>query len=441
MNKQKRVPGIDFQVKGFCLPAFFIIALFLGSPVWSQEKTKEETVPPAIARELNAVYELLENDKAWEALDRLAALKKKEGGHYLISFALGNCYMTVERYSRARDAYLETLDKSPSYAPAWFNLAKSYFELKQYGLAGDAFVRSADLSPRKNPETLYYAGAAYFNGNNPRKALQIFDQLLSDNPREVKAEWKATLVQVLLAVQQNGRALTLMEELAETTTGPQKKQWREALLHQYLTLHNHQQALNLVRTLTREDPLEPRWWKGLVHIHLLANQQEEALAALMVYTRLKEPDAEEKKLLADLSLSVGIPAQSLEVLEKILDDGWDRDAVKKTVHCHILLQQPQKALEWVEKGISRDPGDKDFLMLKGSLLFSMKSYDKAIMAFNAAVQRDEAMGEAWLMLGYSAWYAEKPDIAVNAMEKALHFDPQKNRAREALQRLKAGDGS
>jgi predicted Zn-dependent protease len=132
---------------------------------------------------------------------------------------------------------------------------------------------------------------------------------------------------------------------------------------------------------------------------------------------------------------VGIPAASVDLLEEVLAAGWDLNTLEKLVQSYLSRHQPEKALEWVKKGLKRDENSKALLMLKGNLLFSMKAYDEAMTVFDLLTHKDNSLGQAWLMLGYAAWNAEKLETAYRAMEKARTFSAQKKSAVEAMKGL------
>ena len=397
----------------------------------------QQTLPPSVARGLNKAYDHLENGRINQAVSLIGDMQQKGMDHYLVWFALGNAYMMAEKYQKAKSAYGKTIERKEDYAPAWYNMARCFMALKQDKEAGNGFLKAYDLSTDKNPETLYYASYAYFTGDQPQRALNIFQQLTSRHGQQIKLEWKATLARIYLALRQPGKAISLFEELARNTTGNEKKQWQEVLLHQYLSLEMNQKALNYVKRLNREDPLEPKWWKGLVHIHLLEDHYKAALVSLTVYGYLVKLSDEEKKLMADLSLSLDMPAESIDILEEVLSVKWDTRTLEKLVQSYRLRHQPEKALEWVKKGLKRDESNKDLLMLKGNLLFELSAWEEAMAVFQQLTQMDPALGQAWLMLGYAAWNAEKLETAYRAMERAGSFEAQRKPAGEAMRRIKA----
>jgi tetratricopeptide (TPR) repeat protein len=389
----------------------------------------------SVSRAVNHSYDLLEEGRIDEAVAHLLSTQKKGHDHYLLHFALGNCYMQAGQYAVATKEYLLSVEKAPEYAPAWFNLAKSRYELKDYEKAAKAFISAYDLASEKNAADLYYAGISFLTADLPGKALDVFDRLMTSHHEEIKPEWKAAKVHILLALERNREALPLIVELAITTDGALKKQWQETLLYQYILLDMNDKALSYAEKLTREDPMEPRWWKGLSHLNLNRGRHREALVALTVCGHLTPLKREEKKLMADLSAAVEIPALSVEILMDILLEKWDADVVKAVVRNFVSLHQPDKALEWVETGLSKGPVDADLLMLKGNILFVEKDYAGAASVFEKMTRQGDVSGRPWLMLGYAAWNMEDIETAYRAMKRATTYPRQQKEAEKALQSL------
>jgi len=409
----------------------FIVCLLLpGKGIFAKER-----VPFQVGRAINTAHVFIDKDQIAEAIDHLASFIKKGNDHYMVFFALGNCYMLDNRFSEAKETYLLAVKQSSDYTPAWFNLAKSYFELKEYGKAGEMFAEAYDRSTEKKAKTLYYAGASFLSGDQPEAALQVFQKLIKFHNEEITLNWKTTLVHILLTLKRPRDALPVIEELSEKFEGQNKKKWQETRLYQYLDLDLNKRALEYAEQLTREGPLEPKWWKGLMHLHLMENNNMDALVALTVYGNLVKLSIEEKQLMADLSMVLDIPIRSIALLENILSQTWDSEALKKLAHSFIALNRPEDALKWVEEGLTRDSKNKDFLKLKGNLLFMMESYKDAQNAFTALLDEDPTLGDVWLMLGYAAWNAEDLRAAYQSMTKAETFAAQKKPAQEALRKL------
>lgn len=443
-----------------------IVCILVQPPVYADQK---EEIPRSVGLVLNKAYGFLDKkeiSKAIEILESFQAKGKKNlkpGArnriqdrkgytHYLVDFTLGNCYLLSDRMpnhiSKAASHYNSAIKKKPDFSPAWLNLARCHYELNRPEQAGICFLTAYDTADEKKPEILFYSATSFMAAEDNENALKVLKRLLSSHKDRMKIEWKESLVQVYLAVNQPYDALPLIEELATKTGGKKKKQWQKVLLHQYLSLNMNAKALDYARQLTREYPLEFKWWKALAHLHLMENRYEKGLVALTVYSHLTPLTDQEKRLLADLNLTLGIPIQAALLYEEILSKNMDIGIVEKLAESYLSLHRPQDALQWVEKGLGRSPETK-LLMLKGNLLYDMKKYPEAMVVFESIPRYEhsghehsghehsggEHSGQALLMAGYSAWNAGNMDRAQQAFKKASHYSKQRKTARKLLRQL------
>ena len=213
--------------------------------------------------------------------------------------------------------------------------------------AATAFLNAYDTSEEKKAELLYYGAVACMAADQHEKALAVFDRLMAAHSSEMKLEWKESLVHVYLALDVPRKALPFIKELAEKTTHARRRQWQEVLLHQYVNLNMAHQALLYARQLTREYPVDPKWWKALAHLHLSESRNEAGLVALTVYGLLTPLTDEEKKLMAELSAAVGVPARAAKFYEDILSKTTDTSLVKRIAETYRMqdVDQPRAVVE------------------------------------------------------------------------------------------------
>ncbi len=411
--------------------SWFLITLIfcLLDPLYGYTAQKDDIPFPARIT-LDKAYLFLEKKEILKAIEILesfqakgektlkpGALDRKGYRHYMIYFTLGNCYLMLDSPSEAVSHYQSALTKKPDFSPGWMNLAKCYYDLNQHVEAGRSFLKGYDTADEKKPEALYYSAVSFLVAEDNKKALEVFERLLALHNDQIKIEWKESLVQAYLACEKPHKALPYIEELAEKTSGKKKKQWQEVLLYQYVSLQMKTKALNYAGWLTKKYPLEPKWWKALANLHLSENRYEKALVALTIYSFLKPLSEQEKKFMADLNLTLGIPIQAARFYEDIISKKMEPETTKRLVHSYLSLHNSQKALESIEKGLNHVSDDK-LLMLKGQILYEMEKYREAMAAFEETTRKNPDMGQAWLMLGYAAWNADDISKARHAFKNA-----------------------
>ena len=424
----RRYSNIDRCFITFHLALLFAVVFFSYGQLFAET----ENLSARAFSLLKRASHLVEKNEVDKAIDILKSYEPGKPDAYMIQFELGNCYMLVKQYNEANSAYLASIKLNAAYGPAWHNLANSYIELNQYEKAGDAFVQAYERYNPKRPDILYYAASTYFAGDDPKTALAIFNRLTALHPDDIKLEWQQVHVQILLANNMPKVALPIIEKLANGMQREKQKEWQEFLLYHYLSLEMHHKALSYVRSLTKADPLEVRWWKAMAQITLTMNRYKDTLVALTVYGHLAPLSADEKKLMADLYLMLDIPGQSTAILEDLMETTTDAALIEKIVYGFTAQHKPEDALKWIEKGLTVDPRSIKLLMLKGDVLFQLKSYEASKNTFQHVVNLDKDEGKAWLMMGYAAWYGEDLNTAIRAMKQAATFPKQKKAATDAL---------
>lgn len=407
-----------------------------------------KNLPPAVRIILVKINAMLQRKDYPRAIETLLAFQAKGGPvsdaaqsdaggfhHPEIYYCLGNCYFLQGQYKPAIAAYGHTVARDPMHSFAWLNLAKANYELTKYAEAGRCFGRAYDTATEKKPEHLYFSAVASFLAGDYRQSTERFDRLLAVHPAAMKTEWKENLVHALMAADQQRRALSHIRELADIFTGDKQIQWQEILLYQYLKLDMRTEALAYAQKLTQQAPSIAKWWKGLAHIQLNDGRYEDALAALTVYSFLTPLTMEEKKLLADLNLQLGIPVKAAPVYETYLQEKSDKRILQRLALAYLQLGRPDAALERIDE-FGGSAKDVELMLLKGELHYMLKQYDKAAVAYrDAARKKGRHKGRAWLMAGYAAWQMDDIAASKKAFVKARAHERQKKAAAEALRQL------
>ncbi|MGD9223255.1 MAG: tetratricopeptide repeat protein [Desulfobacteraceae bacterium] len=431
--------------------AFYICSIGVLFSVWFVSATAvaaPRKLPPAVRIILIKVNAMIQKKDYSRAVETLLAFQAKGGPppapgrsdgkgyhHPEIYYSLGNCYLYQDQYAPAITAYGDSLARDPDHTFAWLNLAKASYEVADYAQAGRCFGRGYETAQEKKSVHIYYSAVAYFMAGDHRQSIATFDRLLANHPGALKPQWKENLVHALMAADLQRRALPYIRELAGIYTGDKQIQWQEILLYQYVKLDMRVEALAYARTLTRRAPAMAKWWKALTHIQLNDGRYKEALAALTIYSFLKPLTLDEKKLLADLNLQLGIPVKAAPVYEDYLRERTDKKLLQQLALAYSQLDRPEIALKRIDT-FQINPGDVDLMLLKGQLHYLLKQYDKAAAAYRKAAQiKGKHVGRAWLMAGYAAWQMDDIAASRKAFAKARAHDRQKKAAASALRQL------
>ncbi|MBI5216329.1 MAG: tetratricopeptide repeat protein [Ignavibacteriae bacterium] len=91
-------------------------------------------------------------------------------------------------YKKAVAALKDEINKKPSSAEAYFNLALAYGKLGQHDNEISAYEEASKLTPNK-PETYFNLGNAYIDKGDKHKAIEVFKQAISLRPDYLKAHY------------------------------------------------------------------------------------------------------------------------------------------------------------------------------------------------------------------------------------------------------------
>jgi tetratricopeptide (TPR) repeat protein len=405
-------------------------------------------LPSAVRAVLVKTNSMLQEKDYPRAIETLLAFQSKGGSfsetgrpdpkgyhHPEIYYYLGNCYLFQEQYQAAITAYGHSVTGDPNHTYAWLNLAKAHYETANYTEAGRCFGQGYDTGSQKKPEHLYFSAAAHLMAGDHHRSIRLFERLMAAHPAAMTPEWKESFVHALMAADMQRRALPYIRELADVFAGDKQIQWQEILLYQYVKLDMRVEALRYARELARRTPTVAKWWKALAHIQLNDSRYEEALGALTIYSFLNPLTMDEKQLLADLNLQLGIPVKAAPIYQTCLQEKSDKKILQHLVLAYRQLGRTDAALELVD-AFQIDPGDADLMLLKGELHYQLKQFRQAAAAYRKAARtKGKHAGRAWLMAGYAAWQTDDIAASKQAFARAEAHTRQKKAARAALRQL------
>lgn len=412
-----------------------------------QAEGKRVPLPAALI--MNEANELVANDRVSDAIELLEGFKAKSldlGNtnikrpdprgyrHYLVSFLLGNLYLTTDQVTKAITEYQWTVKKEPTYFQAWSNLAKAYFDAQRFDEAANAFTRAYLLDEEHNPEYLYYAAVALLSNDYPQDAVRVLNRIRRFHPDGMPLSWKKLLVSIYFKLETPRDALPLIKEIIASESGDEIRKWQEILVSQYIYLEMKQEAMAYAELLVSIDPAYGKWWKTLASLKLENELYSETLTALIIYSKLESLTMEEQKLLASLCLALEIPVEASRIYEDIARQTLNKEILSGLIASYSRLHQPEEVIRWISIGLEQFEDD-ELRYLKGNLLFELARFAEAIQDYTKLTQSTAKRGEAWLMLGYSYINLSDTKAAVNALGEAIKFPKQESAAREMLRRI------
>ncbi len=425
---------------------FGLVFIFPGRVATAAEKTD---MPPSVRILLHKVRACMEKEEYPSAIALILERQKKSKAgkqeaactHPKVCLALGNCHLLLKQYSQAETAYTDALKLDPEMMDARLNLAKVYTDTNNYPKAARAFALAYDLSAPKAAEYLYYSAVMTLMEGKAGAASTILDRLFAAHPEKVTRQWRETYANALIRAEYWKKAIPVVKQLAMETDGEDKIRWQETLLQIFLTTDDLKRARDWATSLAREAPAQARWWKALVHIHLSLDNYDKALDCMIIYGFAAPLSAPEKKLLADLSLQLGIPARAIGMYEDILAGDAPckpkerQNLIQRLINAFRQTGQLDRALAVLD-GVSAQDCTAELLMLKGDLLYEAKDFKAADTAYRLAARGNcPQRGQAWLMAGYAAWQCNNLPASKTAFEQAARFKRHRKDAMAAMAQL------
>ncbi|WP_286820250.1 tetratricopeptide repeat protein [Desulfobacter sp. UBA2225] len=433
------------------LKTVIVILAFAAAIFFPLEKSLAQgyqKMPVGIQRLLINVRKAMDKNDYAAAVKLIQADQAKSKSntpcsHPTVCLALGNCFLMQKEMPHAESAYLTALSLDKNYLDAQVNLAKIYTDTNQTAKAVKAFWAAYQLSDPKNPKYLYYSAVMALTDGKTQTAIRRFDSLFSAHPDQVTRQWRENYANALVTAQQWKKAAPVLRDLIAQSKGESRIKWQEALLQIYLTINDTGKALDLAGTLSRQAPSEARWWKALIHIHLTRGEYANAFEDLIIYSFVTPLTRQEKKLFADLSLQLNIPARAARMYETLITESagkksspsHNRQMINGLVCAYRQMDQGDKALAVLNR-LDPQAGNPELLLLKGDVLYETKNYKAADKAFRtAALKNCSQKGQAWLMAGYAAWQYNDIVASRSAFEQAAQYKHQREDALAAIAQL------
>ena len=147
---------------------------------------------------------------------------------------LAVAFANTKRFDAAELLYRRILKQDPNNASAWTNYGNLLCKQQLFEQAERAHRKALALQPN-DVLCLYNAGNVPFHSNQPRAALNFFNEVLKRQPQHHGARWN--------------RALALL----------QLEQWQPGFAGYEVRLEQHQ---NLVKPINRINPPKDSYWQG-----------------------------------------------------------------------------------------------------------------------------------------------------------------------------------
>lgn len=378
-------------------------------------------------------------------------------------YALAETLEKLQDWRGAAGHYLAVIEADPSHKPALAKMGQLYLLGRNVEEAKKMGEKLLALDP-KDPDGLVIqasmkalnkdvdgavvdaqAALAAHPGHLNASALLASLYLQTGKPDEsiatlktaLEKDPKNTTVQSLLArvygqIGKNDEAGKLYQAIVEQE--PDVLGHRLRLSQFYIgakDLDKAEAALKDAAARKFEDPKETAAAKlSLVEFQAKNRSGEKAIETLEAMVKAEPEDQELRSGLGKLYEAANQLDKAREVYTKIVEGQDDKKSPQAlTARTRLAVVEGRagdkaKARTLVDEVLKDNPGNRDALVLRGTLMVDEKDYAGAIADFRAALKDDPGSVELNRILARAHLVNKEPQLAIDTLKKALEANPQ-----------------
>ncbi|MGE0408665.1 MAG: hypothetical protein AB7P23_05305 [Amphiplicatus sp.] len=420
---------ISWFAKALVFGALFAAAPALLSPAYAQESEGEQrqrapaqTLDPAVAKSLQEIFELMQNDQSQPALAGLNKLMAERGDR-------------MKPFDKATTLELRGSVKA--------GLEDYRGALKDF----EAALALNSLPPERNNQLRYYIAQLYFQLGDYQAAIRGLQEWIrqaqaAGQKVDCNAYYLLAAAYTQITPANYRAALTPGEQALNCITEP-KKSYYDLVNLLYSELGERNKRGALLEKMVNFWPQERSYWTQLSGLYNQMGRDSDAFAVLEVAYRagLLQSEAEILTLVQYFSFYDN-PYRGAKLMQREMEAG----TVKRTVKNLTLLSQlwsqareHKRAIPVLQEA-SRASDDGELSYRLGQVLLADEQYTAAERALRSALNKGgmnaTKTGDCWMLLGTSIFSQAGPgDRAVRcrAREAFVRARNYSNASRQASQ--------
>lgn len=361
----------------------------------------EPSVSPDEVEELQEIIELIQQEgKRDRALTKLqGAINKTSSANY--PYLIGQIHQGEERYDLALEAYLDAVDRTPTFRRAWQQIALLYYR------------RALDVD-NENPVDDYRECARSFG-----KAISL--GLVDETSYGMMA---ASLLNSdrILAAETAFRMAIMM--------GPDDKQWTMGLAQCYFRSKRYADAVALLDDMIAQDPDNATLWMYQGNAYLGLDEPKKAARDFQVVDQLGGGTSASTNILADIYANDGLFAEAVPVYLKALelDAATTPDRALRAARMMTGrgdVESAKNLLAGVEAHFGEDLPDgtaTEVLKLRAKIAVREGRGEDEIEVLRQIVDRDPLDGDGLILLADALARNEKIEEAIQMLETAASIE-------------------
>ena len=265
-------------------------------------------------------------------------------------FEIRNCYSLLHKMDDAIAFFRKEIDKNPYSVPAWMAL-------------GNCYVRLGDLN----------------------SAIEQFEYAISIDPH-----YKKGYVDIATAYNELDRFKETIEIVGEA----KRYNAESALLlclygEAHAKLGDNVEALKIYRKAMKMDDTIPEAYAGIGFVLSDENNPHSALKFLRHAHTLSPYNTDYMYVIIEEYNKIGDYDNALKFVNEILDlNPYDENVYISMMECHVLKDDPENAMEALERGLRMLPNNAALLYRKAFLYFAQEKNESGLLTLEMALDSD-----------------------------------------------------
>lgn len=370
-----------------------------------------------------------ENEDYERALDNLTAAHLKISDDPGINYALSDVYMVMGDYSNA--AYYAQLSAQAEPENKWYHLQLA--AIYQRSGREDAAIQAFDDALEHHPsdtDILYMKAALLVDVGRLEESNDVYDRILELTGGDFDIHLRK--FRNYNALQERDKAFRELEKMRKMN--PSNLSTLHTISQYYMDLGDEESARETLEDARQRNPRDPQTLIFLAEIYV-KNEEWEELGETFV------------SLLEDQLL---YPSQKMELVRFIYSQHSRNpgeevltEQIARAVHAFsrnepdyapaqmiaaeffLMQDQPEEALESLERATTAEPDNGDAWAQRIQTLFQLERYDDVIALSDEAEEAAPGNGFVLFFTGISHLLTDQPEKAAEWLEKATNAPGQR----------------
>jgi len=379
----------------------------------------------------------------------LSGINQAQDDEYLLSERLYNSLLEVhelmkdEKYRRAK-VDLEKLytDRNSDYERAVLDQTMGYIEnsLGNTNAAISAFnkaVSSNALPSEVSQELTYVLAQLHAQEGNYEESLRYLSQWM-DKADSITPRDHIFAASLHYQLEQYREMIPEIKSALRQSDNPEVS-WYEMLYAAYFETRQYDNAAEILIEILNRSPDRNNYWLQLAGIYQEMDKLDKAIAVYELANKQGLLNSDQILNLARLYINEDLPYKAATLLSEKVEKNKIRDTTENLellATSWLLAREDEKAIE-ILSIIAKSTNDPETYLRIGRIHFDQQDWISAIDVLEKAAKTDDKniASKANLLLGISAFYADRIALSNRALNRAASYEKTSEQANWWLNKL------